>query len=349
LTVEPASDTMVATTTEGRPMIHLDKAARLHAESIIIDGLNISNWENRDVFVNLHKGSITAINATIAVWENFTETLDNIARWYMRFEKYADLIMPIKIAADIEKANTARKCGIIFGFQNSSPIEDDLRRLQIFQELGVRIIQITYNYSNFVGSGYLDSSDYGLANFGVDFISECNRLGIVIDCSHVGDRTTMDAIEASKMPITFTHAGPRALCAHPRNKTDGQLKALAAKGGVVGAVPWPDFLAAGSKATLADFLDTVDYLVKLIGIDHVGIGSDFIEGQSQEWIRWLFTGRNIDREPRYQLGVPTYPEGIRSPTDFSNITLGLLERGLWVGTSFVCLQKYGGDSCRASL
>jgi len=308
-------------------MTYSDKAAKLYAESIIIDCLNISNWENPDVFANLHRGGLTAINATIAVWENFSEAIDNIARWYLRFDKYADMIMPVKTVADIKKANAEGKCGIIYGFQNSSPIEDDLRRLRIFHELGVRIIQITYNNSNFVGSGYVDSPDYGLTNFGVDFIAECNRLGIVVDCSHVGDRTTMNAIEASAKPIVFTHAGPRALCDHPRNKTDEQLKALAAKGGVVGAVPWPDFLAAGNKATLSDFIDTVDYMVKLIGIDHVGIGSDFIEGQSQEWIRWLFTGRNIDREPRYQLGMPAYPEGIQGSTDFPNLTRGLLDRG----------------------
>ena len=307
-------------------MVHSDKAAKLHTESIIIDGLNISNWDSPDVFVKLRQGGLTTINATIAIWENFTEAPDNIARWYLRFEKYADTIMPIKTAADIEKAKVEGKCGIIFGFQNSSPIEDDLRRLRIFHELGVRIIQITYNNSNFVGSGYLDSPDYGLTNFGIDFIAECNRLGIVIDCSHVGYKTTVDAIKASIKPIAFTHAGPRALCDHLRNKTDEQLEALAAKGGVVGANIWPTFLAAGNKATLSDFLDTVDYMVKLIGIDHVGIGSDFIEGQSREWLRWLFTGRNIDMEPRYQLGVPTYPEGIRGPTDFPNLTRGLLER-----------------------
>ena len=217
-------------------MTQHDKATQLHAESIIIDCLNISNWQQPEVFANLRRGGLTAINATLAVWENFTETLDAIARWYLRFERYADTIIPIKDITDIQRAKTEKKCGIIFGFQNSSPVEDDLRRLSLLHELGVRIIQITYNNSNFVGSGYVDSPDYGLTKFGVDFITECNRLGILIDCSHVGYKTTMDAIDASTKPIAFTHAGPRAMCDHPRNKTDEQLKALAAKGGVVGAV-----------------------------------------------------------------------------------------------------------------
>ena len=309
-------------------MTQLDKATKLHTESIIIDCLNISNWQQPEVFTNLRRGGLTAINATIAVWENFIETLDAIAQWYSRFERYADTIIPIKTMTDIQRAKAEKKCGIIFGFQNSSPIEDDLRRLRLFHELGVRIIQITYNNSNFVGSGYVDSPDYGLTKFGIDFIAECNRLGILIDCSHVGYKTTMDAIDASIKPIAFTHAGSRAMCDHLRNKTDEQLKALAAKGGVVGANSFPGFLAAGSKATLSDFLDTVDYMVRLIGIDHVGIGCDFTEGQSQEWFHWLFTGRNTDKVPHPQIDWPiTYPKGLHGAADFPNLTQALLQRG----------------------
>ena len=309
-------------------MTQHDKATQLHAESIIIDCLNISNWQQPEVFANLRRGGLTVINATIAVWENFTETLDAIARWYRRFERYADTIIPIKDITDIQRAKAEKKCGIIFGFQNSSPVEDDLRRLSLLHELGVRIIQITYNNSNFVGSGYVDSPDYGLTKFGVDFITECNRLGILIDCSHVGYKTTMDAIDASTKPIAFTHAGPRAMCDHPRNKTDEQLKALVTKGGVVGVNAFPWFLAAGSQATLSDFLDTVNYMVKLIGIDHVGIGCDFIEGQSREWFRWLFTGRNTDKVPDYQIDWPViYPKGLQGAADFPNLTRALLQRG----------------------
>ena len=309
-------------------MTQHDKATQLHAESIIIDCLNISNWQQPEVFANLRRGGLTVINATIAVWENFTETLDAIARWYLRFERYADTIIPIKDITDIQRAKAEKKCGIIFGFQNSSPVEDDLRRLSLLHELGVRIIQITYNNSNFVGSGYVDSPDYGLTKFGVDFITECNRLGILIDCSHVGYKTTMDAIDASTKPIAFTHAGPRAMCDHPRNKTDEQLTALVTQGGVVGVNAFPWFLAAGSQATLSDFLDTVNYMVKLIGIDHVGIGCDFIEGQSREWFRWLFTGRNTDKVPDYQIDWPViYPKGLQGAADFPNLTRALLQRG----------------------
>ena len=194
-----------------------EKAVQVHKESIVIDCLHISNWNDPEVFANMHRGGVTATNATIAVWENFTETLDNIAQWYLKFEKYADIIMHVKTVADIKKAKAEGKSGIIFGFQNSSPVEDDLRRLSVLHELGVRIIQITYNNSNFVGAGYTESPDYGLSRFGRDFILECNRLGILLDLSHVGDRTVKDAIEVTTKPIAFTHVGPRALYDHYRN------------------------------------------------------------------------------------------------------------------------------------
>ena len=325
-------------------MVYHDRAAELHAESIIIDGLNVSNWQEPEVFTHLHQGGLTAINATVAVWENFTETLDNIARWYPRFEKYADIIMPVKTVADIERAKTEGKCGIIFSFQNSDPIEGDLRRLRIFYELGVYVIQVTYNRSNFVGSGYTESPDYGLSNFGLDFVAECNRLGILLDCSHAGHKTTMDTVEASTKPIAFTHANTRGLYDINRNKTDEELKALAAKGGVVGATGYARFIAQREKTTLSDFVDTIDYMVRLIGIDHVGIGMDFTQGQSQEWFRWLIAGRNIDKDPRFRTDLQgrnrgwvkakldpgykaIYPKGLGTPADFPNLTQSLLERG----------------------
>ena len=325
-------------------MVYHDRATKLHAESIIIDGLNISNWQEPEVFAHLHQGGLTAINATVAIWENFTETLDNIARWYPRFEKYADIIMPVKTVADIERAKAEGKCGIIFGFQNSDPIEGDLRRLRIFHELGVRVIQVAYNRSNFVGSGYAESPDYGLSNLGLDFVAECNRLGILLDCSHVGHKTTMDTIEASTKPIAFTHANARSLYNINRNKTDEELKALAAKGGVVGITGYAYFLAQKEKATLSDFVDTIDYMVRLTGIDHVGIGIDFTQCQSQEWFRWVIVGKNIDKDPRFLTDLhgqsqewvkvrlspgykAVFPKGLSTPADFPNLPRALLERG----------------------
>jgi len=153
----------------------------------------------------------------------------------------------------------------------------------------------------------------------------------------------MDTIEASTKPIAFTHAAPRALWNIQRNKTDEELKALVAKGGVVGACGYAHFLAQKEKATLSDFVDIIDYLVRLVGIEHVGIGMDFTQGQSRQWFQWMVRGRNIDRIPRLQAGSqeqgqdwlrtrfdpnfsPIYPKGFVTPADFPNLTHALLQR-----------------------
>ena len=330
-----------------------EKAAKLHKESIVIDCLNVSNWNDPEVFAGIHRGGVTASNATIACWENFEETIDTIAQWYLKFDKYADIIMPIKTVADIRKAKAEGKTGIIFGFQNSSPVEDDLRRLRVLHELGVRIIQITYNNMNFVGAGHSESPDYGLSRFGRDFILECNRLGILVDLSHVGDRTVMDAIEVSEKPVAFTHVGPRALFKHYRNKTDEQLKAVAAKGGMVGANGISNFMAAGKDATLSDYLEIIDYMANLIGVDRLGIGPDFTTSQSTEWVQWLISGRNTDAKIEYPPATRLdddgilrtgYPKNFQTAADFPNLTEALLDRGYSeadvkkiMGENFLCL------------
>ena len=303
-----------------------ERAKQLHASSVIIDGLEISQW-SEEVFLNLRLGGLTAINATVAVIEGFNETIESISRWYRMFEQYRLLIRPVRTVLDIYRAKEEGKTGIIFGFQNTYPIEDDLDRLAIFKELGVRVIQLTYMERNFVGDGCLERTDCGLSRFGLEVIEEMNRLGILIDLSHVGYRTVMEAIEASKKPVAFTHANPRGLCDHPRNKTDEQIKALVRKGGVIGANAFPPFLAAGSKSTMKDFIDVIDYLVNLAGLDHVSIGTDFTEGQPRWFFDYILKGKS-KKELSMQLDYPIVnPEGIRSSADFPNITRALLARG----------------------
>ena len=298
----------------------------LHKKSIIIDGLEISNW-SRQVFMNMRKGGLTAVNATVAVIENFVQTMDNIAWWYKTLEENADLICQIRTVADIKKAKESDKTGIIFGFQNLSPIEDDLDRLAVFHRLGVRVIQVTYMEANYAGQGCLEKIDAGLTGFGTEAVAEMNRLGILIDLSHVGYRTTMETIEASEKPVAFTHANPKSICDHPRNKPDEAIKAVAKKGGVIGATIFPAFLPSGNKSTFKDFVDVIDHLVEMVGIDHVGVGTDFTEGQPREWFDWILTGKS-NKGPALALNHPLVnPEGIRHSGDFSNITVELLARG----------------------
>jgi membrane dipeptidase len=303
-----------------------DIASRVHAQAVIIDGLNVSSW-SEDTFLQLAEGGLTAVNATIAVHETFRETMEEIARWQRMFERSERIIRPVRSVDDIHASKLDGRVGIILGFQSPDPIEKELALLSIFRELGVRIIQLTYNERNYAGDGCLEDTDCGLSRFGREMIGELNRLGILIDLSHVGYRSTLEAIEASRQPVAITHANPRSLCDHPRNKTDDQIRALAARGGVIGANIFPPFLSAGSEATVESLVDVIDYLVRVAGIDHVGIGTDFTEGRTREWFSWLLSGKS-KRGEMMELEWPVvYPQGIRTAAEFPNITRGLLRRG----------------------
>jgi membrane dipeptidase len=300
---------------------------KLHRDSVVIDGLNISRWGDERVYRHLREGGLTAINASVAVWEGAKQTLQNIARFYRDFEIYPQYIRPVTTVADIHAAKREERTGVIFGFQNSSPIEDDLDLVEVFYRLGVRVIQITYNDLNFVGAGCYERNDVGLSRFGVDLVNKMNRLGIVIDLSHVGYKTTMEAIEVSADPVWFSHANPMALKNHCRNKTDEQVTFLASRGGVVGVNIFPPFLRKGYDSTLEDVIDVFDYWVQVAGIDHVSIGLDFTENQSEEWFCWLMSGKRKD-SPVYPLELPLrLPKGVARADEFPNLTQGLTKRG----------------------
>ena len=266
-------------------MTNTDAARRLFGEATVIDGLNVSNWESPAVFRSLTNGGVTAINATIATWENFQETLAHIAGWAARFEAYEAELLQVRSVDDIARAKREGRVGVILGFQNASPIENDLGRLALFHQLGVRIIQVTYHERNLLGNGCLERADDGLSNFGLDAVREMNRVGILIDLSHVGERTTLETIEQSEKPVSCTHANTRSYYDVPRNKTDEALKLLAENGGVVGATAITTFLRTGTESTLEDYVDAIDYVVDLIGIDHVGIGTDFTQDQPKSFWR----------------------------------------------------------------
>jgi membrane dipeptidase len=199
--------------------------------------------------------------------------------------------------------------------------------VEVFYKLGVRVIQITYNDLNFVGAGCYERQDVGLSQFGIDLVREMDRLGMIVDLSHVGYKTTMDAIEASRNPVWFSHANPMALKKHVRNKTDEQVQALVKKGGVVGVNIFPPFLQREYEATLDHVIDVFEYWLKIAGEDHVSVGLDFTENQSEEWFHWLMSGKRKD--PVYPLELPLrLPQGITRADEMPNLTEGLLKRGL---------------------
>lgn len=205
----------------------------LHRDLVVFDGLIVSRW-SRSVFEDMRRGGLTAANCTCCVWEGFQATMDNIAAWKRWFRDHGDLIQPVRTTADIAAAKRAGKTGIVLGFQNVSAFEDRVEYVELFKELGVGIAQMAYNTQNLIGTGCYESHDGGLSDFGHDVVAEMNRVGMMCDLSHVGPKTSDDVIAASTRPVCYSHCLPAGLKAHPRNKSDAQLRAIAAHGGFIG-------------------------------------------------------------------------------------------------------------------
>lgn len=316
-------------------------ASDLHDDAIIIDGLEICNW-NRSVFEDMRRGGLTAVNATCSVWEGISGSLDNIARWKTWFRENDDIILQVFTAADIRRAKKEGKTGIYLGWQNSWGIEDRLDYLQIFKELGVGCIQLTYNTRNLVGTGCWESTDAGLSDFGREVIDEMNRLGILVDLSHVGAATSRDAIAYSKQPVAYTHCAPAGLFEHPRNKTDEQLKHIADNGGFVGFASYPPFMAQQGDATVEDCVTTLEYIIDIAGEDSVGMGTDFTQDQDAAFFDYLSMDKGYARRlvPKRPGGVVVMPEGLRTIGDFPNLTATMEKRG-WPETR---IRKVMGEN-----
>ncbi|MBV9860479.1 MAG: dipeptidase [Alphaproteobacteria bacterium] len=297
-----------------------------HEELIVIDGLIVSNW-SRAVFEDMRRGGLTAANCTCAVWENFAETMRNIAQWKRCFHDNSDLLLPAYKAADIERAKSDGKTAIVLGFQNVSPFEDRLGNIELFKELGVGIAQIAYNTQNLIGTGCYESRDGGLSDFGRQAVAEMNRVGMLCDLSHVGPFTSRDVILASKQPVAYTHVLPAALKQHPRNKSDEELRFIVDHGGFVGVTMFPPFLAQGGGATVEDYVEAIDYVARIVGDDNVGIGTDFTQDHEQSFFDWICHDKGYARR-LVEFSEVINPLGIRRIGEFANLTAAM-ERAGW--------------------
>jgi membrane dipeptidase len=298
----------------------------LHADMIVVDGLIISNF-SRAVFQDMRKGGLTAANCTCSVWEGFTETMRNIARWNRHFRDNTDLIMPVRSTADIHRAKDSGRTGIILGFQNVSAFEDQIGYVRLFKDCGVGIVQMAYNTQNLCATGCYESEDRGLSDFGHEIVAEMNRVGIMCDLSHVGSKSSDDVIRASKKPVCYSHVCPSALKAHPRNKSDAELRFIVERGGFVGVTMFPPFLAKGNNATVDDYVAAIEHVINVAGVDSVGIGTDFTQDQDQRFFDWLTHDKGYARSLVHFEAIQN-PEGIRTIGEFPNLTAAL-ERAGW--------------------
>jgi len=303
-------------------------AKALHDDAIIIDGLEICNW-SRTVFEDMRRGGLTAVNCTCAAWEGFRASMDNVAQWKKWFREYDDILLQVFTSEDIKRAKAEAKTGIYLGWQNTYPIEDRIEYLAVFKALGVGVMQLTYNTQNLVGSGCWEGVDSGLSDFGRDVVDEMNALGILVDLSHVGPKTSQDAIEHSSRPVAYTHCAPAALRDHPRNKSDKQLRFIADRGGFVGYATYPPFMPQDADATVEHCVETLEYLVDLVGEDTVGIGTDFTQEQDTAFFDWLSMDKGTGRRlvPQRPGGITIMPEGLRTIGEFPNLTRTMVERG----------------------
>jgi len=304
-----------------------DRLTALHDASIVIDGLVISDW-SRPTLEAMVAGGITAANCTCAVWEGFDETLANIRAWHARIAANDDLLMPVTNAVHIHEAKAAGKVGIILGFQNTAPVGNDLANVQRFHDLGVRVMQLTYNNRNLSGCGCMVGDDTGLTDFGRSLIKAMNEAGVLIDLSHVGARTAADALTHSARPPAYTHCCPAALLDHPRNKSDDQLRAMADAGGFIGVATYPPFLPTGEDTTLDDGVAAMEHVIDVAGEAAVGIGTDFTQGQDAAFFDWLCReGGTGERMFERKWPVSPMPRDMASLADYPNLTRAMLRRG----------------------
>jgi len=257
---------------------------QIYNDSIVIDLvaplLSAKRAETIDRIEDFRSGGVTAAGATVAVEEDFAETIDNLTQWHAWFDAYPDRFRLVRHISDIVDCKAKGLTGIILHFQNSVAFGLDLRRLLIFYELGVRVIQLTYNRRNFVGDGCTVPEDAGLSDFGRRAIREMDRLGIVVDLSHTGYRTTMEAIELSNHPVIFSHSNIAEVYPSKRNIRREQVRAVAARGGVIGLNGCEYFIRAGRQSTVDDLIAHADFIADEVGVDHISVGLDHFWGHT---------------------------------------------------------------------
>ena len=296
-----------------------------------IDNLQYCNW-SRKVFEINREAGLDAVHVTVVYHEDYDEFLTRVSEWEELFKKNSDLIFLGKNFKDIEKAKSENKTAIFFGFQNCSPIEDDLKLVEKVHELGCRFMQLTYNNQSLLASGCYENVDSGVTNFGREVIKEMNRVGIVIDMSHSAEKSTLDAIELSEKPIAITHANPFFWHKAKRNKSDTLLKNLSDSGGMLGLSLYPHHLKDNSNCKLENFCEMVAKTVDMIGVKNLGIGSDLCLNQPDSVVEWMRNGtwtnsKNYGEGNKNKPGFPKQPDWFLDARGFSSLEKGLKKIG----------------------
>lgn len=293
----------------------------------VIDNLQYVNW-SETAFRQLREGGVDAIHVTIAYHESFREAVLNVSQWNRWFEQYPDLIMRGSTAADVSLAIESGRTAVFFGFQNPSPIEDDIGLIEVWHQLGIRFMQLTYNNQSLLATGCYEDDDTGLTRFGKQAVAEMNRVGMVVDMSHSADRSTLEAIDHSARPIAITHANPKWWHGVLRNKTHEVLSALTGAGGMLGFSMYPHHLRDGTACTLESFCQMIADAASRYGAENLGLGSDLCQDQPDSVVTWMRNGRwskvmDFGEGSAAQAGFPSQPDWFTDNRDMPNIAKGL--------------------------
>ena len=296
-----------------------------------IDNLQYCNW-SRKVFEINRSAGLDAVHVTIVYHEDFDELQLEIKKWEKLFHENSDLIFLGKNFQDIDKANKENKTAIFFGFQNCSPIEDDINLVEKVHQLGCRFMQLTYNNQSLLATGCYEKVDSGVTNFGREVIREMNRVGLVVDMSHSAEKSTLDAIEFSEKPIAITHANPSFWHPAKRNKSSDLLKILSDSGGMLGLSLYPHHLKDNTNCTLDSFCEMVAKTAEIMDVKKIGIGSDLCLDHPDTVVEWMRNGswsksKNYGEGSKNKPGYPKQPEWFPDARGFSNIEKGLKKVG----------------------
>jgi len=328
----------------GRPYCEIEDTIRNMRLEEMLD----PDSDTRRIYAaQIQKSGVTCTSLTQSS-DTMEGSLRSLSRMHRLFENLEDIILFCSHAGDILKAKREGKIAVMLDFQNTLSIGMDLDNIDLFYDQGIRQIQLTYNLRTLAADGGTERTNAGLSHFGVAMIQKMNDLGIIVDTGHVGIRSTIEAAEVSQKPIAISHSCCRTVHAHDRCKTDDAIKAVAARGGVIGMCAIPYFLAPiyktdeGNKAgTLKDMLDHIDYAVELAGIDHVGIGTDTkdrpgcperwgeamrINRENSPWKGWR-PEHTFDYDVNSEACIFPSPDKILAWSNWVNITIGLVSRG----------------------
>ncbi len=296
-----------------------------------IDNLQYCNW-SRKVFEINREAGLDAVHVTVVYHEDYDEFLKQVDQWDQHFQENSDLIFLGKSYKDIEKARLEKKTAIFFGFQNCSPIEDDIGLVEKVHDRGCRFMQLTYNNQSLLATGCYEKNDSGVTNFGKEAIKEMNRVGIVIDMSHSAEKSTLDAIELSQKPIAITHANPSFWYKALRNKSTDLLKALSESKGMLGLSLYAHHLKDGTNCKLESFCDMMARTAEIMGVKNIGIGSDLCLYQPDSVVEWMRNGtwtktKNYGEGTKSKPGFPKQPDWFLDARGFKNLEIGLKKVG----------------------